>query len=157
MAAGASGTNSAGLFNRGFPQGAAVKDMTLRRCIGIMAASVIALAFLGVALFVMELSYSPSYDQSDPDYQRYAEAFDRLRLPITERGITNEDVIDLSELNGGHWKVACVFGGYGNPLEIIRGLGANINGKDQLRFTEAGSPGSGGGTRDGHRIRGPQQ
>jgi hypothetical protein len=112
--------------------------MTLHRRIGILAASVIALAILGVALFVMELSYSPSYDQSDSDYQRYAEALGRLRLPINERGITNEDAIDLSELNGGHWKVACVFGGYKNPLEIMRGLGANINEKDQLRLTEAG-------------------
>jgi hypothetical protein len=118
--------------------------MTLRRCLfifGIFGASVVALAVLGAATVLLELSYRPTYDQSHPDYHRYAETFDRLSVPISTRGITNEDAIDLSELNAGEWKIVCVFGGYTKPLETMRALGANINEKDQLRLTEAGSRG----------------
>jgi hypothetical protein len=90
---------------------------------------------------LIELSYQPSYDQAHPDYGRYAETFRRLSVPISRRGITSDDAIDLSELNGGKWQVACVFGGYTNPLEAMRAFGANIDEKDQLRLTEAGSRG----------------
>jgi hypothetical protein len=60
---------------------------------------------------------------------------------ISGRGSTKEDAIDLSELNAGNWKIACVFGGYTNPLEMMRALGANINEKDRLRLTESRSRG----------------
>jgi hypothetical protein len=119
--------------------------MTLRRLVVTLGASVVALAILAAAVLllvlVVELSYKPTYDQSHPDYDRYAEAFNRLSVSLSRRGITNDDAIDLSELNGGEWKIACVFGGYTRPLETMRALGGNINQKDQLRWTEAGSRG----------------
>jgi hypothetical protein len=115
--------------------------MTLRRSMFILGASFVALAILGVAALLVELSYRPSYDQAHPDYGRYAETFRRLSVPISTRGITGDDAIDLSELNGGEWQVACVFGGYTNPLETMRAFGANIDEKNQLRLTEAGSRG----------------
>ena len=48
-----------------------------------------------------------------------------------------EDAIDLSRLNNGAWKMACIFAGYTNPLEDMRALGANIDQKDELRLTAA--------------------
>jgi hypothetical protein len=117
------------------------KTMILRRLVLILVGSVIALPALGVAALLVELSYTPAYDQSDLDYQRYSDAFDRLRLQIDSRGTTKEDVIDLSQLNKGEWKMACVFGGYTKPVEKMRELGANINEKDQVRMTEAESRG----------------
>jgi hypothetical protein len=86
--------------------------MTLRRLVLIFFASVVALPVLGGAALLVELSYRPTYDQSDPNYHRYAEAFDRLRAQIDRRGTTKEDAIDLSQLNKGEWTVACVLGGY---------------------------------------------
>jgi hypothetical protein len=113
----------------------------LRRAIFIFGASFVALAILGVAVLLVALSYRPSYDQAHPEYGRYAEAFHRLSVQFSARGITSDDAVDLSELNRGEWKVACVFGGYTSPLETMRACNANIDEKDQLRLSEAGSRG----------------
>jgi hypothetical protein len=115
--------------------------MGLRRFVVALSAGITALAMLVVASLFAALFHEPAYDQSHPDYHRYAEAFNRLSVPISQRGITNEDAIDLFELNGGEWKTACIFGGYTNPLDKMRTLGADISPKDQSRLTEAGSRG----------------
>ena len=114
--------------------------MTLRRFL-LMASLGIGAAIVGgvPALLFVELSWKPAYDQSDPDYQRYSEEFDRLRAQIDSRGTTNDDAIDLSRLNNGEWKTACLLGGYSNPLRTMQELGAKIGEKDRMRLTEAGS------------------
>jgi hypothetical protein len=93
---------------------------------------------LGIALLLVELSWTPAYDHSDPNYHRYAEAFDRLRVQLDRRGATNKDFIDLSQLNNGDWKTACLFGGYMYPLGDMQALGAKISAKDRWRLSQAG-------------------
>ena len=96
-------------------------------------------AVLGaITVLLFELSWSPTYDQSDPNYRRYTEAFDRLRVQLGKRGATTEDFVDLSQLNNGEWKTACLFGGYTYPLADMQGLGAHISEKDRVRLTAAG-------------------
>jgi hypothetical protein len=99
--------------------------MTLRRLVFLLVGSSAALGLLGAIAVVVELSYKPTYDRSDPTYQRFLEAFERLRVPLDRRGATREDLVDLSLLNNGEWKTACLFGGYTMPLEGMRALGAN--------------------------------
>jgi hypothetical protein len=115
--------------------------MTLRRLVFLLVGSVATLFLLGAVAVVVELSYRPTYDRSDPTYHRYLEAFERLRVPLDQRGAQKEDFVDLSELNNGEWKTACLFGGYTMPLDQMRALGANISEKDRVRMTEAGSRG----------------
>jgi hypothetical protein len=119
--------------------------MTFRRGMFILGASFIAIILVAVAWLLAELFYRPSYDRAHPDHDRYAGMFHRLEMTRSQRRITSEDPIDpsidLSELNGGHWKVACVFGGYTTPVETMRGLGAHIDENDLRRFTEAGRRG----------------
>ena len=124
---------SAGMTRRWLVSGEA---MTFRRVVLIIGAGIVALPIIGFALLLGMFFDKPTYDQSHPDYRRYAEAFDRLGAQIHGREFTKEDAIDLSELNRGEWKIACVFGGYTDPVEKMRALGANINEKDQLRWTE---------------------
>lgn len=65
-----------------------------------------------------------------------------IACPVLDyHGTTKDDYIDLSELNSGEWTTACLFGGYTDPLEAMRVHGANIDEKDRVRFTEAGSRG----------------
>lgn len=117
--------------------------MNLRRVLFNLVGSLAGLCLLGVVALVVglvaELSYTPVYDRADPNYHRYLEAFQRVRVPLNERGLTKEDYIDLSQLNDGDWKTACLFGGYTRPLDEMLALGATISEKDQIRLTEAGT------------------
>jgi hypothetical protein len=115
--------------------------MTLRRLVLLIVGSVAALCVVAAVGLLIELSYRPSYDRSDPNYHRYLAVFNSLRMQLDQRGTTEDDYVDLSELNNGEWKTACLFGGYTRPLEEMRGLGASINEKDLIRLTEAGSRG----------------
>ena len=115
--------------------------MNLRRLVRLFVGSVAILCLLAAASVVVELFYKPTYDRSDPTYHRYLEAFERLRVPLDERGATNEDILDLSQVNKGEWKTACLFGGYTRPLDEMQALGATISEKDRARMTEAGSRG----------------
>jgi hypothetical protein len=110
--------------------------MTLR---GFVVGSVAALCLVGAVSVFVELSYRPTYDRSDPTYHRYLGVFERLRVLLDQRGAKGEDFVDLSELNNGEWKTACLFGGYTMPE--MRALGANISENDRVRMTEAGSRG----------------
>jgi hypothetical protein len=116
--------------------------MRLLRCILLFGVSLVVLAVVGIAALLLFLFFDqPNYDVAHPNYNYFAEMFERLREPVSFRGMTNEDVIDFSQLNGGEWKVACLLGGYRDPLETMRAIGANINEKDQVRWTKARSRG----------------
>jgi hypothetical protein len=77
-----------------------------------------------------------NFNQIIVSLRRYLIACVRC-LITTER----QKTITLTELNSGEWKTACLFGGYTDPLEAMRVHGANIDEKDRVRFTEAGSRG----------------
>ena len=115
--------------------------MRLHRYILLFGVSFVVLAMVGIATLLAVLFHRPSYDVTHPNYNYFVEVFERLREPIAFRGMTNEDAVDFSQLNGGEWKVACLFGGYTDPLETMRAIGANIHEKDQVRWTKARSRG----------------
>jgi hypothetical protein len=98
-------------------------DMNSRRAILLCLASIAAVCMVGVVDLLYELPYTPTYDQADPDYRRYRDAFDSLQLNLDRRGITEEDYVDLAMLNNGEWTTACLFGGYTMPLDGMRALG----------------------------------
>jgi hypothetical protein len=60
--------------------------MTFRRLVLLVIGSVAALCLVGAVSVLVELSYRPTYDRSDPTYHRYLEAFERLRVPLDQRG-----------------------------------------------------------------------
>jgi hypothetical protein len=96
---------------------------------------VAALAIILIGLFW----YTPTYDRGDPDYHRFSPIFAELEGGIEQHPST-ERAIDLSQLNGGSWKTACLFG-YTDPLQTMQKLGATIDAKDETRLTEARSRG----------------
>lgn len=115
--------------------------MSLGELVRPIIKTIAALSVLGALMLLVKSSYRPIYDQSDPNYGRYLEVFNRLRPDLDYRGATKDDFIDLSDLNNGEWKTACLFGGYTSPLDTMRTLGANVAEKDRARLTEAGSRG----------------
>ncbi len=106
----------------------------------VIAASSLAIGGSG-ALLAFEVLRKPIYDQNDPDYSRYSEIFARLEEQLARREMSSQETIDLSPLNGGDWRTACVFGGYNDPLKEMRNLGAVVSDIDQHRLSEAGSRG----------------
>ena len=106
-----------------------------------------AIACLGAAVtaaavyLAMLLSYSPRYDEDHPDHRRYAERFEALRVRLDGQAATRQEFVDFTDLNGGEWKTACLFGGYTDPLREMKALGADIDDKDRARLTEAGRRG----------------
>lgn len=84
-------------------------------------------------------SYKATYDESSPDYHRYSAVFIHFEKELSQRNMSSKDSIDFSHLNGGEWKVVCVFGGYTNPLQEMQRLGALIRDVDRDRLMEAGS------------------
>ncbi len=110
------------------------------RFILLFGVSFVVLAVVGItALILVAIFDEPDYDVAHPNYSYFAEMFERLSK--SSRRMTNEAAIDFSQLNGGEWKVACLFGGYTDPLETMRVTGANINENDRVRWTEARSRG----------------
>ena len=110
-----------------------------RRTVVIVASTIILGGIAGVLL--ISERYEPSFSRDDPDYRYFAEAFARLEQRLANAELSNQDAIDLSHLNGGDWTVACVFGGYNNPLQEMQALGATVGKADQDHWTEAGSRG----------------
>ena len=112
--------------------------MDRRRLVFLSLTGIAAVFSVGVALLLYELSYKPTYDREDPDYRRYAEAFEVLRVKLDQHGLTEADDLDLATLYNGAWTTACLFGGYTMPLDDMRRLGANISERDRVRITDAG-------------------
>jgi hypothetical protein len=99
----------------------------------------VGLVGLAVVLITYDISSGPSYDDDDPRYQKLTSRFSELRHREPGPGIDYN--IDLSGLNGGDWTIACIFGGYNDPLESMIELGAKVTDKDRTRLTEAGDSG----------------
>ena len=114
--------------------------MTLVSVVRGLLFLVIGLFVAAVSSCVLIASYRPAYDRQHPEYERYARAFAAARQKYESAGEV-DDRLDLSSLNGGDWKVACVFGGYTRPLEHMQRLGASVSDMDRLRLTEAGTRG----------------
>src|SRR5436190_1820422 len=45
--------------------------------------------------------------------------------------------VDFSQLNGGEWTSACLFGGYTDPLATMRSLNSRIDDRDSQRMMES--------------------
>jgi hypothetical protein len=99
----------------------------LRWLLLLFVGSVVVLGILVPVAVRFELSYRPTYDQSDPNYPRYLKEFERVRVQLAQLDASDQVSIDLAQLNNGEWKTACLFGGYANPLSKMQALGANIN------------------------------
>jgi hypothetical protein len=84
-----------------------------------------ALGILAGAIFFivwfLKPVFWPAYDTDHPDYQR-------LAVSLGEREI------DLSQLNNGNWQIACIFGGYTDPVSTLADMGASVDVADALRL-----------------------
>jgi hypothetical protein len=91
--------------------------------------------------FMCSVLFKPTYDAGDPHFSQYSRLLDRMRSTLDERAPTAEDIIDLADLNGGLWRSACLFGGYGNPSKTLDSLHARITPEDRRRLAKLGSEG----------------
>jgi len=73
--------------------------MRLGRRVFLVIGRLAVVCVLGALALLFELSYRPTYDQSDPNYRRYLEVFDRLRQDLDYRGATRDDYVDLTQLD----------------------------------------------------------
>ena len=77
----------------------------------------------------MLLSYSPRYDEDHPDYRRYVERFEALRVRLDGHAATPQ-FVEFADLNGGAWKTACLFGGTPTRCWTCALAPKNIDAKD---------------------------
>lgn len=114
--------------------------MILRCVVVILRCFLVAIAalfLLGVAVLISALTYTPTYDRSDPDYAHYMAVFHQVHLARSQGAKAKDDDLDLSRLNAGEWTIACAFGGYTDPVRQMDALGATISKKDRERMNEA--------------------
>jgi hypothetical protein len=105
----------------------------------VLALAAICAVVAPVALIAMIWAPRPAFDESHPEYQAFAAKFDELRDQIqATRGQASSLSLDLSDLNGGDWTVACLFGGYVNPSQRMKALGAKLNAEDIVRWSKVG-------------------
>jgi ATP phosphoribosyltransferase regulatory subunit HisZ len=115
--------------------------MKLRR-IGTTALAVLCggllllLAAIAATFFIL-INVRPDYDVADPDYLRYSEIFAEFREK-SAAGTLEGTVLDLSELNGGAWSTACLFGGYTDPVGAMLAKGAEVDSADKERLPRNG-------------------
>ncbi|HEU01565.1 MAG TPA: hypothetical protein ENH89_14745 [Aurantimonas coralicida] len=94
-----------------------------------------------VSLYFSIFAAGPPDDTDNPAHPIIAEQFARLREQLGRRPALREAIIDFSNINGGSWRTACLFGGYSTPSEEIAKLGATISDADRTRLKDAGSSG----------------
>ncbi len=91
-----------------------------------------------VAILVIAAFDTTQFDDDDPRYQFLVQQFSEHRGPYGS-GIPIPRTIDLAPLNNGQWTMACIFGGYNDPLEDIEKLQVKITPEDRRRLENAGS------------------
>ena len=97
----------------------------------------VGLVVLAVVLVLFDMYWAPNYDDDDPRYQKLVSRLAEIRQSRKPDGsIDIEEGIDLSDLNGGDWTTACVFGGYNDPLEEMEKLGAKVSDEDRAQLGE---------------------
>lgn len=87
-----------------------------------------------LATFAALIAWQPSYDISDPDYDRLADQFQRLHEQDDSASPGLEPHIDLSMVNGGQWTKICLFGPYISPIDTMLRDRMLLAPTDYLRF-----------------------
>ena len=103
--------------------------------IAFLGAWVMILAFVA---FIFATTWRPPYDDTNPKYRSLNEQIGE----IAERwsnGDYSRNTIDLALLNDGNWTIACVYGGYNNPLDEMIGRGAIVSSANRARLVELGN------------------
>jgi hypothetical protein len=96
--------------------GAAVRALVSRsKPLGILAGAIF------FVIWFLKPVFWPAYDTAHPDYQRLTESL-------------GEHEIDLSRLNDGNWQIACVFGGYTDPVSTLAKMEAPVSVLDAVRL-----------------------
>lgn len=88
-----------------------------------------------VALIVFATSWTPRYDDDDPRYQFLAQQIAAIAERWSKDDFGNNSV-DLTLLNDGRWKSACILGGYNSALDELEKLGATVSPDNQTRLIE---------------------
>lgn len=115
--------------------------MRLRRILLIVFLAIpMALLTLLVGAFVWIRSDQPAYDTQHPDYAHYDAVFSRVAEELAQSGVSTTP-IDFAPLNGGAWKTACLFGGYGKSITEMRDRNAIVSDADLARLDDKQQPG----------------
>lgn len=72
--------------------------------------------FISLLFLSAQLPIPFFYSSSHPNYEHYQEKIINLRAGVN-------DTIDFTALNSGKWTMACLFGGYTNPLAYMQNYG----------------------------------
>ncbi len=99
----------------------------------------VALAIAAGGVLLVQMLPRVQYNRDDPDYERFSRTFSQIGEQLARRDAKGEAMVDFSNLNNGDWRIACVFGGYTNPLQDMQAFGADIREEDRSRLTKAGS------------------
>lgn len=104
-----------------------------------------AITFLGAwgiilvcTAFIFSTTWKPHYDDTNPKYRFLTEQIGK----IAERwlkGDYSRNTLDLTLLNDGNWTIACVYGGYNNPLDEMIDRGATVSSANRARLIELGN------------------
>jgi hypothetical protein len=98
---------------------------------GLVAAALVIAAVPVLFFLLIILEPRPDYDDDDPRYTIIVDELSRVR-DEWRRGVPRP--IDIASLNGGNWTMACLYGGFNDPLHDMRGLGGRVSPADEKRL-----------------------
>lgn len=87
------------------------------------------------ALILVATDWTPRYDDDDSRYQSLAQQIAAVGERLS-KGDLSDSTIDLTALNNGQWKAACILGGYDNVLDELEKLGATVSPDNRTRLAE---------------------
>ncbi|MEO5323437.1 hypothetical protein PV773_08935 [Mesorhizobium sp. CC13] len=88
-----------------------------------------------VALMVFATSWTPQYDDDDPRYHFLTQQITSIAERWSKGDFGNNSV-NLTLLNDGRWKAACILGGYNSALDELEKLGATVSEANKARLVE---------------------
>ncbi|WP_395450267.1 hypothetical protein ACHMW7_10960 [Aminobacter sp. UC22_36] len=90
---------------------------------------------LACTAFIFATTWKPPYDDANPKYRFLTEQIGEI-ADRWSKGDHRRSAVDLALLNDGNWTIACIYGGYGNPLDEMIGRGATVSSANRARLTE---------------------
>lgn len=88
----------------------------------LLAAAVVIGLFTGLlatAVAILHLGTASLPGENNPQHSQYLSELERYRTILKGRPLQKGDDLDISTLNGGNWRTACLVGGYNNYAKII--------------------------------------
>lgn len=76
-------------------------------------------SLLAAAVAILHLGAGSLPGENNPQYAQFLSELERYRTILKGRAVQEGDELDISTLNGGNWRTACLVGGYKDYVKVI--------------------------------------